>query len=89
MIALLGSYAELLSKLEKDEQVKYINKAMMHAKKECKTYEEKYTDTTMTLKKLCEIKSEMLNNNTVNSHIYPTLKVDTEDEEIDITNELK
>ena len=60
MIALLGSYAELLSKLEKDEQVKYINKAMMHAKKECKTYEEKYTDTTMTLKKLCEIKSEIL-----------------------------
>ena len=60
MIALLGSYAELLSKLEKDEQVKYINKAMMHAKKECKTYEEKYTDTTMTLKKLCEIKSERL-----------------------------
>ena len=89
MIALLGSYAELLSKSEKDEQVKYINKAMMRAKKECKTYEEKYTDTTMTLKKLCEIKSEMLNNNTVNSHIYPTLKVDTEDEEIDITNELK
>ena len=60
MIALLGSYAELLSKLEKDEQIKYINKAMMHAKKECKTYEEKYTDTTMTLKKLCEIKSEIL-----------------------------
>ena len=60
MIALLGSYAELLSKLEKDEQVKYINKAMMRAKKECKTYEEKYTDTTMTLKKLCEIKSEIL-----------------------------
>ena len=60
MIALLGSYAKLLSKSEKDEQVKYINKAMMRAKKECKTYEEKYTDTTMTLKKLCEIKSEIL-----------------------------
>ena len=89
MIALLGSYAKLLSKSEKDEQVKYINKAMMRAKKECKTYEEKYTDTTMTLKKLCEIKSEILNNNTVNSHIYPILEVDTEDEEIDITNELK
>ena len=88
MIALLGSYAKLLSKLEKDEQVKYINKAMMRAKKECKTYEEKYTDTTMTLKKLCEIKSE-INNNTVNSHIYPILEVDTKDEEIYITNELK
>ena len=60
MIALLGSYAELLSKLDKNQQIKYINEAMMHVKKQCKTYKEKYTDTTMTLKKLCEIKSEIL-----------------------------
>ena len=60
MIALLGSYAELLSKLDKNQQIKYINEAMMHVEKQCKTYEEKYTHTTMTLKKLCEIKSEIL-----------------------------
>ena len=62
MIALLGSYAKLLSKSEKDEQVKYINKAMMRAKKECKTYEEKYTDTTMTLKKTMWNKIRNINN---------------------------
>ena len=45
MIVLIGSYAELLAKLDKDEQIKYINKAMMRAKKECKRYEERYADT--------------------------------------------
>ena len=88
MIVLIGSYAELLAKLDKDEQIKYINKAMMRAKKECKRYEERYADTYMALKKLRDVKSEILNSNTVNSHIYPILEEDS-DEEIDTTNELK
>ena len=42
----------------------------------------------MALKKLRDVKSEILNSNTVNSHIYPILEEDS-DEEIDTTNELK
>ena len=88
MIVLIGSYTELLAKLDKNEQIKYINKAMIRAKKECKRYEERYADTCMALKKLRDVKSEILNSNTVNSHIYLILEEDS-DEEIDTTNELK
>ena len=52
MIALLGIYAELLSKLSKDERIKYINKAILLAKKESAMYEEKHVDTASTLIKL-------------------------------------
>ena len=88
MIAILGIYAELLSKLDKDEQTKYINKAILIAKKESTMYEEKHVDTVSTLIKLRKIKSEILNNDTLNSYIYPILEED-EDGDMDRTNELK
>ena len=88
MIALLGIYAELLSKLDKDEQIKYINKAILIAKKEPTKYEEKHVDTASTLIKLRKIKSEILNNDTLNSYIYPILQED-KDGDMDRTNELK
>ena len=85
MIALLGIYAELLSKLSKDEQIKYINKAILLAKKESAMYEEKRVDTASTLIKLRKIKSEILNNDTLNSYIYP-LSEKYEDGDMDATN---
>ena len=88
MVVLLGIYAELLSKLDKDEQIKYINKAILLAKKESAMYEEKRVDTASTLIKLRKIKSEILNNDTLNSFIYPILEED-EDGDMDTTNELK
>ena len=88
MIAILGIYAELLSKLDKDEQTKYINKAILIAKKESTMYEEKHVDTVSTLIKLRKIKSEILNNDTLNSYIYPILQED-KDGDMDRTNELK
>ena len=45
MITLLDSYAELLAKLDKDEQIRYITKAMPHIKKESTMYEDKYITT--------------------------------------------
>ena len=51
-------------------------------------YEEKHLDTISTLVKLRKIKSEILNNDTLNSYIYPILEED-EDGDIDTTNELK
>ena len=85
MIALLGIHAELLSKLSKDEQIKYINKAILLAKKESTMYEEKHVDTVSTLIKLRKIKSEILNNDTLNSYIYP-LSEKYEDGDMDTTN---
>ena len=85
MIALLGIYAELLSKLSKDEQIRYINTAILLAKTESAMYEEKRVDTTSTLIKLRKIKSEILNNDTLNSYIYP-LSEKYEDGDMDTTN---
>ena len=56
MIALLRSYVELLAKLDKDEQIKYITKVMSLIRKERTMYEDKHITTTTTLSKLCKIK---------------------------------
>ena len=89
MITLLDSYVELLAKLDKDEQVKHITKAMPLIKKESPVYEDNYITTIKTLSKLRKIKSKILADDT--SHIYSILELelDSEDEDEDITNELK
>ena len=56
MIALLGSYMEILAKLDKDEQIKYITKAMLLIRKESTSYQDKHITATTTLSKLCKIK---------------------------------
>ena len=48
-------------------------------------YEEKRVDTASTLIKLRKIKSEILNNDTLNSYIYP-LSEKYEDGDMDTTN---
>ena len=88
MIALLHICTELLTKLDRGEQIKYINKAILLPKKESAIYEEKHLDTISTLVKLRKIKSEILNDDTLNSYIYRILEED-EDGDIDTTNELK
>ena len=55
MITLLDIYVELLAKLDKDEQIKYITKAMPLIKKESTMYEDKYI-TTIKTSKLHKIK---------------------------------
>ena len=93
MIALLGNYVELLAKLDKDEQIKYISQAMPLIKKESIMYEDKHITTVTSLSKLRKIKSEILGGKTDISHIYLILEVDSEyeddDEDIDATNEQK
>ena len=42
MIALLGSYIEILAKLDKDEQIKYITKAMLLIRNESTMYQDKH-----------------------------------------------
>ena len=78
MITLLDIYVELLAKLDKDEQIKYITKAMPLIKKESTMYEDKYITT---------IKSKIVADD--NSYIYSILELDRGDEDEDITNELK
>ena len=56
MIALLGSYIEILAKLDKDEQMKYITKAMFFIRKESALYQDKHITATTTLSKLRKIK---------------------------------
>ena len=56
MIALLDSYIKLLAKLDKDEQIKYITKAMSLIRKERTMYEDKHITTTTTLSKVRKIK---------------------------------
>ena len=56
MIALLGSYVELLAKLDKDEQIKYITKVMSLIRKERTMYEDKHITATTILSKLLKIK---------------------------------
>ena len=56
MIALLGSYIEILAKLDKDEQMKYITKAMFFISKESTLYQDKHITATTTLSKLRKIK---------------------------------
>ena len=56
MITLLDSCVELLAKLDKDEQIKYITKAIPLIKKESTMYEDKYITTIKTLSKLRKIK---------------------------------
>ena len=85
MIALLRSYVELLAKLDKDEQIKYITKAMSLIRKERTMYEDKHITTTTTLSKLCKIKSKILTNDPDISHIYPIF----DDEDEDTANELE
>ena len=86
MITLLDIYVELLAKLDKDEQIKYITKAMPLIKKESTMYEDKYI-TTIKTSKLHKIKSKILADD--NSYIYSILELDRGDEDEDITNELK
>ena len=86
MITLLDSYVELLAKLDKDEQIKYITKAMPHIKKESTMYEDKYITTIKTLSKLRKIKSKILVDDT--AHIYSLLELDIDDEDEDTVNEL-
>ena len=87
MITLLDIYVELLAKLDKDEQIKYITKAMPLIKKESTMYEDKYITTIKTLSKLHKIKSKILADDS--SYVYSILELDSEDEDEDITNELK
>ena len=93
MITLLGNYVELLAKLDKDEQIKYISQAMPLIKKESIMYEDKHITTVTSLSKLRKIKSEILGGKTDISYIYPILEADSEyeddDEDIDTTNEQK
>lgn len=86
MITLLGSYAELLSKLDKDEEIKHITKAGKLIKKESKLYEEKYIDTIKTIEKLRNIKSKIQNGDANIMNIYTISEEDSEYEEIGITN---
>lgn len=86
MITLLGSYAELLSKLDKDEQIKHITKTAKLIKKESKMYQEKYIDTIKTIEKLRNIKSKIQNGDTNIMNIYTISEEDSEYEEIGITN---
>ena len=86
MITLLDSYVELLAKLDKDEQIKYITKAMPLIKKESTMYKDKYITTIKTLSKLRKIKSKILVDDT--AHIYSLLELDINDEDEDTVNEL-
>ena len=86
MITLLDSYVELLAKLDKDEQIKYITKAMPLIKKESTMYKDKYITTTKTLSKLRKIKSKILVDDT--AQIYSLLELDIDDEDEDTVNEL-
>ena len=61
MILLLRSYAEILSKLDGDEEIKYITKTIKLIKKESVLFEQRYIDTIQTIKKLRDIKSKKLN----------------------------
>ena len=78
MISLLGSYAELLSKLNNDEQIKHITKAIKLIKKESTLHEQKHIDTIKTIKKLGDIKSRTLKGDTNFPYIYPILEEDSE-----------
>ena len=80
MIALLGSYMEILAKLDKDEQIKYITKAMLLIRKESTLYQDKHITATTTLSKLCKIKWRILAGDRNISHIYPIFEVESEDE---------
>ena len=86
MITLLDIYVELLAKLDKDEQIKYITKAMPLIKKESPVYEDNYITTIKTLSKLRKIKSKILVDDT--AHIYSLLELDIDDEDEDTVNEL-
>ena len=86
MITLLDIYVELLAKLDKDEQIKYITKAMPLIKKESTMYKDKYITTIKTLSKLRKIKSKILVDDT--AHIYSLLELDIDDEDEDTVNEL-
>ena len=86
MITLLDSYVELLPNLDKDEQIKYITKAMSLIKKESTMYKDKYITTIKTLSKLRKIKSKILVDDT--AHIYSLLELDIDDEDEDTVNEL-
>ena len=86
MITLLDSYVELLVNLDKDEQIKYITKAMPLIKKESTMYKDKYITTIKTLSKLRKIKSKILVDDT--AHIYSLLELDIDDEDEDTVNEL-
>ena len=86
MITLLDSYVELLLNLDKDEQIKYITKAMPLIKKESTMYKDKYITTIKTLSKLRKIKSKILVDDT--AHIYSLLELDIDDEDEDTVNEL-
>ena len=89
MIALLGSCIELLAKLDKDEQIKYITKAMSLIWKESAMFEDKYTATITAMSRLFKIKSKILTGEGNISHIYPILEVDSEDKGEDTANELE
>ena len=80
MIALLGSYIEILAKLDKDEQMKYITKAMFFIRKESALYQDKHITATTTLSKLRKIKWRILAGDPNISHICPIFEVDSEDE---------
>ena len=86
MITLLDSYVELLLNLDKDEQIKYITKAMPLIKKESTMYKDKYITTIKTLSKLRKIKSKILVDDT--AQIYSLLELDIDDEDEDTVNEL-
>ena len=81
MITLLGSYIELLAKLDKDEQIKHITRAMPLIKKESTVYEDKYITKIKTLSTLRKIKSKILADDT--SHIYSILELELDSEDED------
>ena len=79
MISLLGSYAELLNKLDNDEQIKHITKAIKFIKKESTLYEQQYVDIIKTIKKLGDIKSRILKGDSNFPYVYPILEEDSEE----------
>ena len=58
MIALLNSYAELLNKIDTNEKLEIINKAIKYIKNEIIIYEENYPSTVFIFKKLIDLKND-------------------------------
>ena len=83
MIALLNSYIAFWNGLDENEKVKTITRTIKGVRKESVMYEEKYADTIIAFVKLRKIKSDILNDDNGNPHLYSIPKVDSENEEID------
>ena len=83
MIALLNSYIEFRHGLDENEKIKAITRTNKDVRKESVMYEEKYADTIIAFVKLRKIKSDILNDDNGNPHLYSIPEVDSENEEID------